>query len=32
MGVSLWIGGLFYISAVLLTTIKERTKNRDKKQ
>ena len=29
MGVSLWIGGLFYISAVLLTTIKERTKNRD---
>ena len=29
MGVSLWIGGLFYISAVLVTTIKERTKNRD---
>lgn len=29
MGVSLWIGGLFYISAILLTTIKERTKNRD---
>jgi len=29
MGVSLWIGGLFYISAVLLTTIKEITKNHD---
>ena len=29
MGVSLWIGGLFYLSAVLLTTIKERTKNSD---
>ena len=29
MGVSLWIGGLFYISTILLTTIKERTKNRD---
>ncbi|MGI0051810.1 MAG: copper resistance D family protein, partial [Nitrososphaeraceae archaeon] len=29
MGVSIWIGGLFYISTILLTTIKERTKNRD---
>jgi copper transport protein len=29
MGVSLWIGGLFYISAILLTTIKEITKNID---
>ncbi|HET8794011.1 MAG TPA: hypothetical protein VFM31_09470, partial [Nitrososphaeraceae archaeon] len=27
MGVSLWIGGLFYISAILLTVIKDITKN-----
>ncbi|HJT85114.1 MAG TPA: CopD family protein [Nitrososphaeraceae archaeon] len=29
MGVSLWIGGLFYISAILLTVIKDITKNDD---
>ena len=29
MGVSLWIGGLFYMSIVLLPAIKDRTKNHD---
>ena len=32
MGVSLWIGGLFYMSAILLTVIKEITKNHDQNQ